>query len=95
MLVKSEPAAYSIKTSYHIFAGFGFSALMVIIGIIISLAMGTTLEWQTPQTWIGALLLNMLVALLYEPLPEELIFRIINTRNDAYRRHQQKKKYLN
>lgn len=74
---KTEKPAHALNHMPHFFTGF----LLVIVLTVTSLFSFNTLglitieQWHTPQSWIGALLLNMLIAFFYEALPEELAVR--------------------
>ncbi|HLQ83162.1 MAG TPA: type II CAAX endopeptidase family protein [Pseudogracilibacillus sp.] len=72
---RPENPVYSLKRVNHLLTGIIFVIILVVIGIILAMLAGTSLEWQSPNVWLGAVLLNILVAFLFEALPEELIFR--------------------
>lgn len=74
---KPDQPAYAITLVPHIITGFLFALVLGISGLLVIDALGliTIEEWHAPLTWISAFLLNMLIALFYEALPEELAMR--------------------
>lgn len=74
---KPDKPAYAITLVPHIVTGFLFALVLGISGLLVMDALGliTIEEWHAPLTWISAFLLNMLIALFYEALPEELAMR--------------------
>lgn len=74
---KPENPAYSLKRAHHLFTGFFFAAGLAVAGLFLAGALDWVEieQWHEPQYWIGALLLNMLIAFFYEALPEELALR--------------------
>ena len=74
---EAEMPSYAIKRVPHFFTGFFFAAGLAITGLVIASALNLIQieAWHVPNDWIGALLLNMLIAFFYEALPEELALR--------------------
>lgn len=72
-----DEQAYAIIKMPHFFLGFFLVSLLTTVSLFIWQSLGwiTLTNWNHPSTWIGALLLNMLIAFFYEALPEELAIR--------------------
>ncbi|QGH33670.1 CPBP family intramembrane metalloprotease [Gracilibacillus salitolerans] len=68
---------YSWKSAYHFFTGALLAIGLATFGFIIATSLGwiTIEQWHTPDYWFAALLINMVIAFLYEALPEELALR--------------------
>lgn len=75
--IKPKTAVYSWKRGYHFFTGVLLAIAMGALGFIIASAQGWIIieKWHAPDQWITALLINVLFAVLYEALPEELGLR--------------------
>lgn len=74
---KPENPVYSLARAYHLFTGFFLAVVLAVFGLYIASTLGWIEidQWHRPQNWIGALLLNMVIAFFYEALPEELALR--------------------
>lgn len=74
---KPEKLAYALNRVHHFFTGFLFVVVLAVASLFMVNALGliSMEEWGAPLSWIGALLLNMLIAFFYEALPEELAMR--------------------
>ncbi|MFA1821714.1 lysostaphin resistance A-like protein [Virgibacillus oceani] len=72
-----ENPSFSRKRAPHFFTGFFVATGLALIGLFIASALNliSIEQWHAPNHWIGALLLNMLIAFFYEALPEELALR--------------------
>ncbi|EZH65702.1 hypothetical protein DH09_12680 [Bacillaceae bacterium JMAK1] len=72
-----RPPAYSMKRAHHFFGGFLLAAGLAFVGLFLASALNLIEinQWNVPNAWIGALLLNLLIAFFYEALPEELALR--------------------
>jgi len=73
----SRPPAYSMKRAHHFFSGFILAAGLAVVGLFLTSALNLVEinQWNVPSVWVGALLLNLLIAFFYEALPEELALR--------------------
>ncbi len=73
---KVEPA-YTLNRLPHFLTGFLLVVLLAIVSLFSFNMLGliTIEQWHAPFSWVGALLLNMLIAFFYEALPEELAMR--------------------
>jgi len=74
---RPDVPAYAFRHLPHVVTGFMFA---FILGLISLFAMHVfqviTIEtWYSPLLWIRAMLFNVLIALFYEALPEELAMR--------------------
>lgn len=74
---KPEKPAYSLDRAPHSLTGFLFVLVLAVSGLFLMDAIGwiTLEQWHSPKAWVGALLLNMSIALFYEALPEEIAMR--------------------
>lgn len=72
-----RPTAYSMKRAHHFFSGFILATGLAIIGLFLASALNLIEihQWNVPSAWLGALLVNLLIAFFYEALPEELALR--------------------
>lgn len=77
LIGKPERPVYSLIRGHYFFTGFFLAAALAVVGLFIASALGwiEIEQWHQPQDWIGALLINMLIAFFYEALPEELALR--------------------
>lgn len=75
--VKPKTPVYSWKRLYHFITGVLLAIALASLGFIISSLLGWIVieKWQTPDQWFAALLINIIIAFLYEALPEELALR--------------------
>ncbi|MGN8646571.1 lysostaphin resistance A-like protein [Gracilibacillus sp. HCP3S3_G5_1] len=75
--VKQGKPIYSWKKAYHFFTGVLLAVALASVGIVIASSLGwITIEtWHTPDQWLVPLLINIVIAFLYEALPEELALR--------------------
>ncbi|MGG3839964.1 CPBP family intramembrane glutamic endopeptidase [Paenibacillus thiaminolyticus] len=74
---KSKPSVYSWKRLPHFITGVLMAIALASLGFIIASSQGWVVieKWHTPDQWLAALLTNVIVAFLYEALPEELGLR--------------------
>ena len=72
-----EVPAFAFTKTPHFLTGFLFAVVLAIAGLYIMSMSGLigSIQWQAVTTWLGALLVNLLIAFFYEALPEELIMR--------------------
>ena len=75
--VKPEKPVYSWKRAYHFMTGVLLAGALALLGFVIAVYQGWIVieRWHTPDYWFVALLINMIIAFLYEALPEELALR--------------------
>lgn len=75
--VKSKPSVYSWKRLPHFMTGVLLAIALASLGFIIASSQGWVVieKWHTPDQWFAALLTNVIVAFLFEALPEELGLR--------------------
>ncbi|KYG28725.1 CPBP family intramembrane glutamic endopeptidase [Priestia endophytica] len=75
--IKPKKPVYSWKKAYHFITGVLLAITLASLGFIIAYSQGwiTIEQWYTPNYWLTALLINMVIAFLYEALPEELALR--------------------
>ncbi|WII35010.1 CPBP family intramembrane glutamic endopeptidase [Paenibacillus thiaminolyticus] len=75
--VKSKPSVYSWKRLPHFMTGVLLAIALASLGFIIARSQGWVVidKWHTPDQWLAALLTNLIVAFLFEALPEELGLR--------------------
>ncbi|WP_374016174.1 CPBP family intramembrane glutamic endopeptidase [Paenibacillus thiaminolyticus] len=75
--VKSKPSVYSWKRLPHFITGVLLAIALASLGFIIASSQGWVVieKWHTPDQWLAALLTNVIVAFLFEALPEELGLR--------------------
>ena len=75
--VKPKKPVYSWKSGYHFITGVLLAIVLASLGFMIATSQGWIIieQWHTPDHWFAALLINSLIAFLYEALPEELALR--------------------
>lgn len=75
--VKPKKPVYSWKSAYHFITGVLLAIVLASLGFMIATSQGWIIieQWHTPDHWFAALLINSLIAFLYEALPEELALR--------------------
>ncbi|MCE5173487.1 CPBP family intramembrane metalloprotease [Paenibacillus profundus] len=75
--IKPKTPIYSWKRGYHFFTGVLLAIALGAMGFIIASSQGWIVieKWHAPDQWFVALLINVLFAVLYEALPEELGLR--------------------
>lgn len=75
--VKPKKPVYSWKRSYHFITGVLMAITMASLGFIIASSQDWIVieQWNTPDYWLVTLLTNIIIAFLYEALPEELGLR--------------------
>lgn len=75
--VKPNKPVYSWKSAYHFMTGLMLSISLAFLGFVIAIYQGWIVieEWHGPRSWLIALLINAIIAFLYEALPEELALR--------------------
>ncbi|MBZ6489449.1 CPBP family intramembrane glutamic endopeptidase [Priestia aryabhattai] len=68
---------YSWKSAYHFITGVLLAIVLASLGFIIASFQGWIVieQWHTPNHWFTALMINTIIAFLYEALPEELALR--------------------
>ncbi|WCR28421.1 CPBP family intramembrane metalloprotease [Paenibacillus thiaminolyticus] len=73
----SKPSVYSWKRLPHFITGVLLAIALASLGFIIASSQGWIVmgKWHTPDQWLAALLTNVIIAFLYEALPEELGLR--------------------
>src|SRR5699024_5030277 len=74
---RPENPVYSLIRVNHLLTGFIFVIILVAIRLILAMLAATSLGWQSHSVWLGAVLVDILVAFLFEALLEELIFRVL------------------
>lgn len=75
--IKPKKPIYSWKSIYHFITGILLATVLASLVFIIASFQGWIIieQWHTPNQWFTALLINMVIAILYEALPEELALR--------------------
>lgn len=75
--MKPKKSVYLWKGAYHFITGFLLAIILASLGFIIAISQGWIVieQWYHPDHWFVALLINVLIAFLYEALPEELALR--------------------
>ncbi|GIO27431.1 CPBP family intramembrane glutamic endopeptidase [Ornithinibacillus bavariensis] len=75
--VKPKIPVYSWKRAYHFFTGILLATTLAVLGFIIATTQGWIVieQWHNPDYWFTPLLFNIIIAFLYEALPEELALR--------------------
>lgn len=75
--VKPKNPVYSWKRLHHFITGVLLAIGLASLGFFIANSLGWIVfeKWHAPDQWITALLFNILIAFLYEALPEELTMR--------------------
>lgn len=75
--VKPKKPVYSWKRLHHFITGVLLAIALASLGSIIASSQGWIVieKWHTLDQWLAALLTNVIVAFLYEALPEELGLR--------------------
>ncbi|MCM3340689.1 CPBP family intramembrane metalloprotease [Paenibacillus sp. MER TA 81-3] len=75
--IKPKTPIYSWKRGYHFFTGVLLAIALGAMGFIIASSQGWIVieKWHAPDQWFAALLINVVFAVLYEALPEELGLR--------------------
>ncbi|MDQ0174669.1 CPBP family intramembrane glutamic endopeptidase [Bacillus chungangensis] len=75
--VKPKKPVYSWKSGYHFITGVLLAIVLTSLGFMIATSQGWIIieQWHTPDHWFAALLINSLIAFLFEALPEELALR--------------------
>ncbi|MGG4398161.1 CPBP family intramembrane glutamic endopeptidase [Paenibacillus thiaminolyticus] len=75
--VKPRPSVYSWKRLHHFMTGVLLAIALASLGFIIASSQGWIVmeKWHTPDQWLAALLSNVIIAFLYEALPEEFGLR--------------------
>ncbi|SMF85040.1 hypothetical protein SAMN05661091_2844 [Paenibacillus uliginis N3/975] len=75
--VKPKTPVYSWKRLHHFITGVLLAIALASLGFIIASSQGWIVieQWHNPDQWLAALLINVIIAFLYEALPEELGLR--------------------
>lgn len=75
--IKPKTPVYSWKRGYHFFTGVLLASGLGVLGFVIASVQGWIVieKWHAPDQWFAALLINVLFAVFFEALPEELGLR--------------------
>lgn len=75
--VKPQTPIYSWKRGYHFITGILLAIALAALSFIVASSQGWIVieKWYPPNQWFTALLINLLFAVFYEALPEELGLR--------------------
>jgi len=75
--VKPNMPVYSWKRLHHFFTGCLLAIVLALLGFIIANLQGWIVfeNWNPPEQWLVALIINILFAFFYEALPEEFGLR--------------------